>query len=188
MLIPLAFIYMSCGDNSDNSTQTGTDSLAKTDTVQTAPVSTSGVTQDPSTDADGKLVYELVESMYAGIALMKDGTTKGKDVAFKELANKLVTEHTKLTKELETLSNKKNWKLPPGEPVADMQKRETMLKEDVDQFQKDWLQSLRERHETNIGKLENAKPSDADVKAAGEKGLPKIKELLSNIKTVQSKL
>lgn len=184
----LIAVLMSCNNSSDSTTSTDMDSSASTATTTTPPADNAPATDSLSSNPDAKLVYELEESMYAGIALMKEGVKKGTNPAFKGLASKLVTEHTKLTKELEDLSKKKNWPLPAGEPSADMQKRESMVTEDVAQFQKDWLQSLRDRHETNIGKLEDAKPSDLDVKAAGEKGLPKIKELLGNIKTVQSNL
>jgi|GEM_PF-1980067 len=138
--------------------------------------------------ADAKLVYDLVESMYAGIALMKQGETKATDPGVKALAKKLDTEHSALTKDLKDLATKKGWTLPSGETESDIKKREDMGKEEVAAYQKDWLESLKDRHETNIKKLENAKPADADLKAAGEKGLPKLKELLAAIKAQQDKI
>jgi putative membrane protein len=184
----LTVISVSCNNSSENAKDTTTDSSVNTTSATTSTAPVSAPTDSMSQNPDAKLVYELTESMYAGIALMKDGEQKATNPAVKALAAKLVTEHSKLTKDLEALSAKKGWPLPSGEPSADMQKREAMNKEEVAQFQKDWLTSLRDRHETNIGKLENAKPSDPDVKAAGEKGLPKIKELLGDIKTVQANL
>lgn len=174
-------ISASCTGSTENAQETTADSSGIT---SMASDSVTSMSQDP----DAKLVYELIESMYAGIALMKDGEKKATNSSVKTLAAKLVTEHSKLTKDLEALSAKKNWPLPSGEPSADRQKREEMGKEEVSKFQKDWLAALRDRHETNIAKLENASPSDPDVKAAGEKGLPKIKMLLSNIKMVQTNL
>lgn len=184
--VVLSLFSTSCSDGSEKANDSSKDSSVNTADENRPSVSSSAdvISQNP----DAKLIYELEESMYAGIALMKEGERKATDPTVKSLATQLVTEHSKLTTELEALSTKKSWPLPAGEPASDMQKREAMAKEDVSEFQKDWLAALRDRHETNIRKLENAQPSDPDVKAAGEKGLPKIKELLGKIKLVQANL
>ena len=137
---------------------------------------------------DPKLVYELVESMYAGIAVMKQGEEKAASPAVKALAKKLAAEHTKLTEELKTLATKKNWTLPAGESAEDKDKREDLAKKTGTDYDKAWLEALADRHETNIGKLKDAKPTDPDLKMAGEKGLPKIEELLADIEAVQKQV
>lgn len=137
---------------------------------------------------DPKLVYELVESMYGGIAVMKDGETKATSPEVKALAKKLTAEHTKLTEELQALATKKGWALPVGESIDDKEKRNDLNKKTGLDYDKEWLNALEDRHKTNIGKLENAKPADADLKMAGEKGLPKIEALLANIEAVQSSI
>lgn len=137
---------------------------------------------------DPELVYELVESMYGGIAVMKDGETKATSPEVKALAKKLTVEHTKLTEELQMLATKKGWALPVGESTDDKEKRNDLNKKTGIDFDKEWLNALEDRHKTNIGKLEDAKPADADLKMAGEKGLPKIEALLAEIKAVKSSL
>ena len=137
---------------------------------------------------DPKLVYELVESMYGGIAVMKDGETKATSPAVKALAKKLTAEHTKLTEELQALATKKGWPLPVGESTDDKEKRNDLNKKTGLDYDKEWLNALEDRHKTNIGKLEDAKPADADLIMAGEKGLPKIKALLADIEAVKSSL
>ncbi|TLV02236.1 DUF4142 domain-containing protein [Dyadobacter luticola] len=137
---------------------------------------------------DPKLVYDLVESMYAGIAVMKQGEEKATSPAVKALAIKLVKEHTKLTDQLKALATKKGWTLPEGESKDDKEKREDLAKKSGKDYEKAWLEALADRHETNAKKLENAKPEDPDLKMAGEKGLPKIKELLGNIEAVQKEI
>ncbi|WP_316800162.1 DUF4142 domain-containing protein [Pedobacter frigidisoli] len=137
---------------------------------------------------DPKLVYELVESMYGGIAVMKDGEMKASSPAVKALAKKLTSEHTKLTEELQMLATKKGWTLPVGESTDDKEKRNDLNKKTGSDYDKEWLSALEDRHKTNIGKLEDAKPADADLKMAGEKGLPKIKALLADIESVKSSL
>lgn len=181
-----ASLFISCSDSTTKTETGSTDTTATTEAI-TSKDTASAVSSDTALqNQDAKLVFELTESMYAGIALMKDGVKKATNPAVSALAKKLVAEHTKLTKDLEVLSKKKGWPLPAGEPAADAEKRDEMGKENIAQFEKDWLAALRDRHETNIGKLEDAKPVDPDVKAAGEKGLPKIQELLGNIKKVQA--
>ncbi|TCD12095.1 DUF4142 domain-containing protein [Pedobacter frigidisoli] len=134
---------------------------------------------------DPQLVYDLVESMYSGIAVMKQGSEKGTTAEIKALANKLTAEHTKLTEELQALATKKGWKLPIGESVDDKEKRMKLAEKTGSDYDKAWLSALEDRHKTNIGKLEGAKPTDPDLKVAGEKGLPKIKELLAAIQAVK---
>ncbi|WP_221393743.1 DUF4142 domain-containing protein [Dyadobacter sp. NIV53] len=134
---------------------------------------------------DPKLVYDLVESMYGGIAVMKQGEEMASSPAIKALAKKLDMAHTKLTEEMKALAMKKNWTLPTGESVDDKEKRDDLAKKTGSDYDKAWLDALEDRHETNIGKLEKAKPEDADLKMAGEKGLPKIKELLSEIEATE---
>jgi len=152
------------------------------------------VTQDSVADTakaqgdDPKLVYELVESMYGGIAVMKQGEEKATTPAVKALATKLATEHTKLTEELKTLATKKNWTLPVGESIDDKGKREELAKKTGTDYDKAWLEALADRHKTNINKLENAKPTDPDLKTAGEMGLPKIKALLADIEAAQTQV
>jgi putative membrane protein len=137
---------------------------------------------------DAKLVYELVESMYGGIAVMKQGEEKATTPSVKALATKLVTAHTKLTEELKALATKKNWTLPVGESTDDKAKREDLAKKTGTDYEKAWLEALADRHKTNIGKLEDAKPVDADLKAAGAMGLPKIQALLKDIESAQTQI
>lgn len=137
---------------------------------------------------DPKLVYELVESMYGGIAVMKQGEEKATTPSVKALAAKLATEHTKLTEDLKALATKKNWALPVGESIDDKGKREELAKKTGTDYEKAWLEALADRHKTNIGKLESAKPNDPDLKLAGEKGLPKIKALLAEIEAAQTQV
>jgi len=186
--------FFSACNNADKSGTSGsTDSSAVTTTSNTAAIDTAAMPDtapavNATQSADAMLISDLVGSMTAGIAVMKLGEQKATDPAVKALATKLTTTHTKLNDELKALAAKKGWTVPQSETPADVQKREAMANEEVPAFQKDWLAALRERHETNIGKLENARPTDADVKAAGEKGLPVIKSLLADIKKVQSSL
>ena len=172
--------------NSANKTSEEKDSLKTADVME----ETQDMVKD-SADAQGdepKLVYDLVESMYGGIAVMKQGETNGASPAVKKLAAKLDKEHTKLTDDLKALATKKGWALPTGESMDDKEKRDDLAKKTGNDYDKAWLEALADRHETNIKKLEDAKPNDPDLKMAGQKGLPKIKELLSEIESVQKQV
>ena len=174
--------------NSSSPDSTGGDSMKKSGQMSSDP-STGGLGDTAvAGGADAKLVYELVESMNGGIALMEQAETKATTPGVKALAKKLDTEHSALTNDLKELATKKGWALPAGESEKDMKKRDDLGKEEVAEYEKDWLEALKDRHETNIKKLEDAKPTDADLKAAGEKGLPKLKALLADIKAQQEKL
>lgn len=142
-------------------------------------------TENTAQSDDAKLVSELVESMHGGIALMQQGQQTATSPAVKNLAKKLETEHTGLTNELKELAAKKGWSVPASASSDDMKKMEDMADDNVNDYQKEWLEKLKDRHETNIKKLENSKTTDPDLQAASAKGLPKLRELLGNIKSVQ---
>ena len=135
--------------------------------------------------ADKKLVFELIESMYAGIALMMQAQQKKLSPDVLDLAEKLETTHTKLTEELKMYASGQGWLIPAGELEKDIEVRQSMAKEDNNTYQQHWLAALRNRHETNIAKLENAKPTDPKLESMGKKGLSTLKDLLSDIVSVQ---
>ncbi len=135
--------------------------------------------------ADQKLISELIESMYGGIALMAQAQHKSMARDAIDLAEKLQKSHTKLTEELKMYESDQGWLIPAGETNEDVENRQNMAKKNGEEYQQEWLSFLRERHETNIKKLENAEPSDPKLKKMGEKGLSSLKDLLSDIIKVQ---
>lgn len=166
--------FWSCNNNAKTTTET-------TDSTETTETTT-------AQSDDNELVSELIESMYGGIALMKQGQTKATNPSVKALAKKLETDHTKLTEDLKSLAAKKGWTVAAAESSSDMKKREDMADDNVAEYHKEWLEALKDRHETNINKLENHSTTDADLQAASAKGLPKLKELLANIESVQASM
>ncbi len=120
---------------------------------------------------------------------MKQAQQKATTPDVKSLAKKLETEHKKLTDELIALAGKKGWTVPSGPSDEDSKTIQDMTAEqNAADYEKKWLSTLKDKHETNIKKLEDAKSADADLKAAGEKAVPKLHELLSSIEVVQKKM
>lgn len=137
---------------------------------------------------DAVLVYELIESMYAGIALMKQGQTKAVNEQVRTLAKKLESEHTTLTNNLEQLARKKGWDVPTSAAQKDEDKLEDMEEKDGESYDKKWLKLLRKRHKTNIGKIEDSQTDDPAMQAMAAEGLPKLRALQNNIETVENSL
>ena len=106
-----------------------------------APSADTGTVSQRSSDA--KLVYDLVQSMYAGIAVMKQGEEKASAPQVKELAAKPDKEHSKITEDMKALAMKKGWRLPPGKPAADIQKREVLSTLSGAAYDKSWLGASR---------------------------------------------
>lgn len=190
LAVIIAASVSACNDSATNTS--GKDSLSASSTdnatpTTTTPADNTTTNTEPQSD-DAKLVSELVESMYSGIAVMQQGQTKATSPSVKALAKKLETEHTKLTEDLKALAAKKGWTMPTCENADDAKKREDLAKETGAEYDKDWLEALKDRHETNIKKLEDSKTTDPDLKAAAAKGLPKLHELLGNIEVVQKGL
>lgn len=140
----------------------------------------------PDEAGDKQLVFDLITSMYGGIALMARAQQRKLNPDVIDLAKKLETAHTKLTEELKMYASDKGWLIPAGEVDADVANREEVMKLDNASFQQRWLDLLRERHQLNITRLENANPSDSKLKNMGEKGLSKLKDLLGDIMDVEN--
>ncbi len=136
--------------------------------------------------SDQQLASELIESMYAGIALMGQAQHKAMSKDALDLAEKLQKTHTKLTEELKMYESDQGWLIPAGEKDEDVNKRQEMAKKNGEEYEQAWLSALRDRHETNIRKLEIAEPEDPKLKRMGEKSLSTLKDLLSDILNVQA--
>ncbi len=137
---------------------------------------------------DKQLVFDLITSMYGGIAMMMRAQQRKLDSQVIDLADKLETNHTKLTEELKMYASGKGWLIPAGEVDADVANREEMAKLDNATYQQHWLKLLQERHQLNITRLENANPSDSKLQSMGEKGLSKLKDLIGDILDVENKV
>ena len=142
----------------------------------------------PDEAGDKLMVSDLITSMYGGIALMMRAQQRKLHPDVIELASNLETDHTKLTEELKMYASDKGWLIPAGEVDADVANREEMAKLDNTTYQQHWLKALEERHQLNITRLENAVPSDSKLQSMGEKGLSKLKDLLSDISDTESKV
>ena len=142
----------------------------------------------PDEKGDKQMVADLIASMYAGIALMMQAQQKKVSTDVMDLADKLETEHTKLTEELKMYASGKGWLIPAGELDKDIAARQAMANLDGPVYEKQWLEALRQRHATNIAKLENAVPYDSKLQGMGEKGLSKLKDLISDITDVEQKV
>lgn len=135
---------------------------------------------------DKQLVFDLITSMYGGIAMMMRAQQRKLNPDITDLADKLETAHTKMTEELKMYASDKGWLIPAGEVDADVASREEMAKLDNATYQQRWLDLLRERHQLNIARLESANPSDSKLKSMGEKALPKLKDLIGDIMDVEN--
>ena len=142
----------------------------------------------PDEAGDKQLVFDLITSMYGGIAMMMRAQQRKLDPDVLDLADKLESEHTKLTEQMKLYASEKGWLIPAGEIDADVANREEMTKLDNATYQQRWLTLLQERHQLNITRLENANPSDSKLQSMGEKGLSKLKDLLGDIMDTEGKV
>ena len=142
----------------------------------------------PDEAGDKQLVFDLITSMYGGIAMMMRAQQRKLDPDVIDLADNLESEHTKLTEQLKLYASEKGWLIPAGEVDADVANREEMAKLDNVTYQQRWLSLLEQRHQLNITRLEQATPSDSKLQSMGEKGLSKLKDLLSDIMDVAGKV
>lgn len=177
----LAITTLACNDAADTTT-TAADSSA-TDTVLVDHITTETKTavlipENP----EAMLLYNIAESMYGDIALLQQGYNKATTGSIKILAKKFETEQDQLLGELKALSTKKGWPLPTGASVADQEMLGTLGGLDIPTYEKEWRAAVRNRLESNLKKLQIAKPEDEEVKIVAAKMVIKLKELIASIK------
>ncbi len=137
---------------------------------------------------DKKLVFNLTENMYAGIALMAQAQHKRLAPDVIDLAEKMQLSHIKLTEELKMYASDQHWLIAAGEKEEDIQYRQQMADKNGEEYQQEWFAVMQQKHEAAIQMLENAQPEDSKLQNLVEKTASKLKDMLNDITDVQQKV
>ena len=99
----------------------------------------------------------------------------------KEMAAKMVKDHTAANQELTRLAESKGITLPTEPTAADRREIEKMAKEQGDKFDKSYLSFNKSGHEKAVALFEKEaeRTSDPEIKAWAQKMLPDLKEHLT---------
>ena len=184
MLLAVA-IFLSCNDAAD--TDSDYEDSLRRDSIDRADMTTTVTDTVAKQDGDAQWVSEVLESNYAEIAFAKQAQQKATNSEVKNLATMLEKDHMALVNEAKDLASKKNWTVATAETSDDMKKREDMMDEDVNKYQKDWLEMMEDKHERSIKKFEDAADDDidADLKTWINNTIPKLRAHHDKIMQVQ---
>lgn len=146
--------------------------------------------EDNDMENDADFVANTVASNYGEIQFAKLATQKSSNPEVKQIANMLVTEHTKTLNELKTLAQSKAISVPVEEDDEAKRKTERFADEAGKDFDKKWLKAMIDRHEESINKFEKRidKTEDADLKAWMNKTLPHLKMHLDKVNAAHEKI
>ena len=139
---------------------------------------------DGKTRRDARFVYEVVSSDYAGIKIAELANQRSQSPELKQIAQRLIADHTTSLTELKTLAQAKAIALPVEETDPSMRKLERLARESGEDFDKEWCREMVALHERNITKFEERleDTEDPDLKAFINKNLLVLKQHHQDLK------
>jgi len=140
-------------------------------------------------DHDMKFIKEMAADGKAEVKVAELGTKKAERSDVKQLAERIMADHTALNKDLEALAASKNVDLsaviaPSG--AKEFQKLEGYSGKDFDD---NFLKNMQSDHKSDISKMESEqkKVEDADLKAFVDKALPGMRSHLDEVQKLLGK-
>lgn len=125
---------------------------------------------------DSSFVKHAAADGMVEVAMGRMALDKSSDSQVKQLAQRIVDDHTKANDQLKTIAQDKNIKLPDG-PAPDARKSaDAMRKMDGAAFDKAWARHMVTDHKKAIAMFTQAsKGSDADVSGFAAQNLPALR-------------
>jgi putative membrane protein len=141
--------------------------------------------------ADAQFVRQAAEGGMMEVAKGKLAAQKGTHEGVKQFGQRMVDDHTKANDELKSIAGGKNITLPGDTPKPPMQAALTKLEKlDGAAFDRAYVDDQVRDHEKTIALFEREAKGgkDAELKAFAEKTLPTLKEHLTMVRDLKSKL
>ena len=138
---------------------------------------------------DADFVYEIVGASYGEIKLAELANQRSRTAEVKQIAQKLLTDHTASLNELKTLAQAKAISIPVEEADASKRKLENMAEEEGSDFDQEWVQEMIDLHEKDIDKFEDRlkQTDDPELKSFIIKTIPVLKTHHENLQRLASK-
>lgn len=131
--------------------------------------------QEKEKDAD-KMV-EIAGANAYEIQASQDAASRASTSEVKKIANMMVKAHTKMGSEMEMLAGKKGVTLPADMPNEKMNDLENLRNKSGIDYDKDYLDKMKDAHDQVLRKLENMAENteDAEVRDFANKSIPEIR-------------
>jgi putative membrane protein len=147
--------------------------------------------QKSASTADASFVRQAAEGGMMEVAKGKLAVQKGSHEGVKQFGQRMVDDHTKAGDELKSIAGGKNITLPAETPKPPMQAAMAKLEKlDGAAFDRAYVDDQVRDHEKTIALFERQAKNgkDAELKAFAEKTLPTLKEHLTAVRDLKSKL
>lgn len=167
-IVLTGFLYASCGD---------ADESLKEDSKEQAEEKNDSALTSKAAEKDADFVVDVVSSNYGEIKLAQLAQQKSTNAEIKEVAKMLETDHTAVLNELKSLASTKGITVPTEAPADANDKAKELSDDKASEFDKDWCETLMDKHKASINKFENAANdvTDPDLKAWVNNTLPKLR-------------
>ena len=167
--------------------QTPSESRPQTTRPQTKDTAGTHDAQSKSMSSDHQFAHKAAMGGQKEVASAKFAAGKASNAGVKQLANKLVADHTAANKELMTLMRTK--KIAPEKETGKAEP-EPWRNQSGAAFDRAWVDHVIEHHEKDIAMFEDESKngSDAELKAWAGQKLPTLREHLKMAQDVKSKL
>jgi putative membrane protein len=146
--------------------------------------------EDADDEKDADFVANTVAANYGEIKFAQLANQNSSNAEVKQVANMLITEHTKSLGELKTLAQTKAITVPVEEDDEARRKTERFSDEAGKDFDKKWCREMIDRHEETINKFEKRldKTEDAELKAWINQTLPHLRMHLDKLNACHDKI
>lgn len=145
---------------------------------------------DNKMENDADFVSDAVASSYGEIKFAQLATQRSSNPEVKQIANKLITDHTKSLSELKAFAQSKSISIPNEEDAEVKRKTERFADEAGKDFDKRWCKEMIDRHEESVNKFEKRaeKTENAELKALINKTLPTLRSHHDQLEACHDKL
>jgi len=137
--------------------------------------------------ADKKFIKKAYKGGMEEVENGKMAKEKAKNDATKEVAERMITDHSKANEELMNIAKEENMDL------SKMEAKAMSMSASGDNFDKEYLMMMKKDHEKDIADFEKeandtGTKEDSDVKAFAKKTLPTLKEHLKMVEDALAKV
>jgi putative membrane protein len=155
------------------------------ESVEVAKEANDSTFEDRDDEKDADFIVNAVASNYAEIKIAQLANNKATDPKVKDIATMLEKDHTKVLNELKAYANKNGITVPMAENESDAKELADLEKESGAEFDNEWCEHMKDRHEKTISKFEKRidKTEDPELKSWISATLPGLKGHLDMLKT-----
>jgi putative membrane protein len=155
----------------------GDTSYDKEDSKEQAEEANDEKFEDNDMENDADFVANTVAANYGEIKFAQLATQRSSNPEVKQVANKLIADHTKTLNELKAFAQTKAISIPVEADDEAERKIERFSDEAGKDFDKKWCKEMMDRHEESVNKFEKRmdKTEDGELKALINKTLPTLR-------------